>query len=216
MKNIKYQTNPARLLHRDFYSQVSNYEPEYKRLNVEPAPFMDVSKDFMNNKFKRGMPRQPPRVQVQAVQTQQPNKQQAQIRMQPQVANLSGRDHDNLWANPGGFDDSSVPSPPVNQFSNETYEHVDRYNQQQYASPHQFQTQPQEFQDEQSYSSAISQANEGDYCVFIKNQLVFSTPSLEDADEALNGLIFHNQNPVDSRNITVMRKLTLKLGASIR
>jgi hypothetical protein len=71
-----------------------------------------------------------------------------------------------------------------------------------------YQAQPQE------PPPPLNKVLEGEYCVFVSGNLLFSTPSLDEAEDALNRLIF-SDTPVPVDEVVVMRRLSLKIGASI-
>lgn len=204
-----YQTNPnrqSRWMHNKM--RHDKWQPEHERLNVMPVTKNNAMNDFMyrrnvpniKNISKNVGPVSPnlghQQAQQQQAQQQQVQHQQQQARLKQNPGTLTGMNYEHVWtdAPQAEFEYSNVPDPPATPFANE----------QSKAEP----------QSQQYAQTPVEQVSEGEYCVFISGALMFSTPSLEDVEDALNRLIFSDK-PVSSENVVVMKRLKLKIGASV-
>lgn len=202
-KKILYQKNPARI-HRSFYEQesASSWQPEHERLNIKPILKESFEEDFMLNR-RNNAPAQ--RVHVQA-QTSVP---------------VSGAQYTPPWQDGGQpeFSDANVPAPPATPFSHNPGVMTSAPQAPQAARPVSsnsgsfFENQVQTEANDKTQMSAFEKISPGDICVFVDDNLIFATANVEKAEQALNHLLFDKQ--IEGDRVTVMQRLSLKIGASI-
>lgn len=213
--SVAYQKNRMRHA-RGMYDQARHkaWQPEHERLNMDPTPVHEVSEDF---RFRR--PGAPPAVPVtgghSSASRYTSGAPMRQIRLPRQPVNVTGMNHENAWMegqSPHEFEPHMVPDPPPTPFTHEAGGRV--------APPvhlserHAARRQPEPQAQPEPPTQPIDQVLEGEYCVFVSGNLLFSTPSLDEAEDALNRLIF-SDNPVPVEEVIVMRRLNLKIGASV-
>jgi hypothetical protein len=214
--NVLYQKSQMRHA-RGMYDQARyrGWQPEHERLNVDPHPVQDFSDDF---RFaKRPNPARPVPGGHSAASRHtsgSPMRQMRQMRLSPQPVNVTGMNHENAWMEgqvPDEFEFDMVPDPPPSPFT-----HVMSGPRAPNVRNNAVPEPPLHLREEHSEEviQPLHKVHDGEYCVFVSGNLLFSTPSLEEAEDALNRLIF-SDNPVPVEDVVVMRRLNLKIGASI-
>lgn len=211
-KDVLYQQNPMRKA-RSAYDQTrhQSWQPEYERLNVEPHYAQDFSEDL---RFRRPNYEKPVSGGHSAASRHISGTPMRQMRLPQQPVNITGMNHENAWMEgqtPAEYSYDAVPDPPPTPFT-----HAAAADPRMNASQEGPMSESPPFQKRHSEETRqpLSKVLDGEYCVFVSGNLLFSTPSLEEAEDALNRLIF-SDNPVPVEEVIVMKRLGLKIGASI-
>jgi len=214
---VAYQKSPLRHA-RGMYDQARHrgWQPEHERLNVDPHPVQDFSQEFRFAKRPSTHPAGPVAGGHSAASRHTNGAPARQVRMPRQPVNVTGMSHENAWMDgsaPYEYDYDAVPDPPPTPFTHVAVSNDPRISREKVDEAP---LPPARLQPEHppKEDPSLRQVLEGEYCVFVAGQLLFSTPSLDEAEDALNRLIF-SDNPVPIEDVVVMRRLNLKIGASI-
>lgn len=171
----------------------ADWQPEHEALGIEPIERTEVKEDFIMYSKRKPKPLSKP--------VSQPVPKPKTVVL-PEVEKYS-------YPHP-------LPTVPISGNNDHLWQQVAPIVEEEEKQMFVAEDVPEPPEDEykDNVGMTFDDVEDGDYCIIISGKLICASPSLEEIEDMLNKVVF-NDNPVPIDDIVVVRKLKVKLGASL-
>ena len=173
-------------------ARAQNYQPEYVKHDIKPVPRVpvEVSDQLYSQREEKPL----------VVGSRKPILQKPLPRPnpppRPRGQQVSVGNHDHTWYDeqqePESIRFDEVPSPPQQLYAKESWE-----------------------QDAEGSKFIANSVVVGDYCVVVNDEVVWSSPHLEEIEEAVQ-IILYEKKAATLAELSIFKRLPIKIGVSVR